>query len=105
MRFTIFIGILRHVLDLDYSILQEHSLESRALQMQIMQDPRMKGGLPLISVLFMVITPYHGKAQAVEYRYSAEAEYRAMAQGTCELLWLRSLLSELGFPDKNSSLF
>ena len=63
MWFTIFSDILRHVLDLDYSILQEYSLESHALQMQIMQDLRMIGGLPLVFVLSMVITSYHGKAR------------------------------------------
>ena len=31
-------------------------------------------------------------------RSSAEAEYRAMAQGTYELLWFRSFMTELGFP-------
>ena len=41
---------------------------------------------------------WKSKKQAVVSRSSAEAEFRAMAQGTCELLWLRSLLSELGFP-------
>ena len=30
-------------------------------------------------------------------RSSVKAEYRAMAQGTCELLWLRSFMTELGF--------
>ena len=46
---------------------------------------------------------WKSKKQAVVSRSSAEAEYRAMAQGTCELLWLRSLLSELGFPVVDSS--
>ena len=34
---------------------------------------------------------------------STDAEYRAMAQGTYELLWLHSLLNELGLPIKDSS--
>ena len=29
---------------------------------------------------------------------SAEAEYRGMLKGVCELLWLRRLLGELGYP-------
>ena len=34
-------------------------------------------------------------------RSSAEAEYRGMTQGVCELLWIRRLLTELGFkPEK-----
>ena len=37
-------------------------------------------------------------------RPSAEAEYRAMAQGTCELLWVHSLLAELGFPVSEPSI-
>ena len=49
---------------------------------------------------------WKSKKQAVVSRSSAEAEYRAMAHGTCELLWLRSLLFELGFPvDGSSTLF
>jgi hypothetical protein len=35
-------------------------------------------------------------------RSSAEAEFRAMAQGVCETLWLKILLVELGFDPKDS---
>ncbi|GFY85446.1 hypothetical protein Acr_04g0001840 [Actinidia rufa] len=38
------------------------------------------------------------KKQSVVSRSSAEAEYRAMASTTCELLWLRNLLSDLAVP-------
>ncbi|RVW46185.1 Retrovirus-related Pol polyprotein from transposon RE2 [Vitis vinifera] len=37
------------------------------------------------------------KKQDVVTRSSAEAEYRAMALATCELIWLRHLLRELRF--------
>ena len=37
------------------------------------------------------------KKQDVVVRSSAEAEYRAMALATCELVWLKQLLHELGF--------
>ncbi|CAL2275894.1 unnamed protein product [Prunus armeniaca] len=38
-------------------------------------------------------------------RSSAEAEYRRMGQGVCELLWLRRLLRDLGFrPQKPMDL-
>ncbi|PSS33155.1 Endonuclease, partial [Actinidia chinensis var. chinensis] len=46
---------------------------------------------------------WKSKKQAVVSRSSAEAEYRAMAQGTSEILWLRSLLTELGFSVTDSS--
>ncbi|KAJ9548762.1 hypothetical protein OSB04_021305 [Centaurea solstitialis] len=40
---------------------------------------------------------WKSKKQNVVSRSSAESEYRAMAQTTCELIWLRNLLGELGF--------
>lgn len=36
------------------------------------------------------------KKQTVVARSSAEAEYRAMAHTACKLIWLKTLLSELG---------
>jgi hypothetical protein len=37
---------------------------------------------------------------------SAEAEFRGMAKGLCELLWLRRLLSEIGFaPNSEMNLY
>ncbi|XP_073226873.1 uncharacterized protein [Cicer arietinum] len=38
---------------------------------------------------------WRSKKQGVVARSSAEAEFRAMAQGICELLWIRKLLDEL----------
>nr|CAN63185.1 hypothetical protein VITISV_000411 [Vitis vinifera] len=40
---------------------------------------------------------WKSKKQDVVVRSSAEAEYRAMALATCELIWLRHLLQELRF--------
>ncbi|RVW25612.1 Retrovirus-related Pol polyprotein from transposon RE1 [Vitis vinifera] len=40
---------------------------------------------------------WKSKKQDVVVRSSAEAEYRAMALATCELIWLRHLLRELRF--------
>jgi hypothetical protein len=42
------------------------------------------------------------KKQSVIARSSAEAEFRTMAQGVCETLWLKILLTELGFDSKDS---
>ncbi|CAM8941118.1 unnamed protein product [Rhodiola kirilowii] len=42
------------------------------------------------------LVTWKSKKQKVVARSSAEAEYRGMAQGVCELLWLKSLLHDLG---------
>jgi len=41
---------------------------------------------------------WRSKKQHIVSRSSAESEYRAMAHGVTELVWLRSLLDELGQP-------
>jgi len=40
---------------------------------------------------------WKSKKQHVVARSSAEAEYKAMASSTCELIWLKNLLKELQF--------
>jgi hypothetical protein len=42
------------------------------------------------------IVSWRSKKQTVVARSTAEAEFRAMAHGLCEVLWLRILLTELG---------
>ncbi|XP_059670800.1 uncharacterized mitochondrial protein AtMg00810-like [Cornus florida] len=46
------------------------------------------------------LTSWKSKKQVVVSRSSAEAEYRAMAQCTYELLWLQSILGKLGLVEK-----
>ncbi|KAL0405896.1 UNVERIFIED_CONTAM: Retrovirus-related Pol polyprotein from transposon RE2 [Sesamum latifolium] len=43
------------------------------------------------------LVTWHSKKQTTVARSSAEAEYRAMAYTTSEVLWLKNLLIELGF--------
>ena len=45
------------------------------------------------------------KKQDVVARSSAEAEYRAMALATCELIWLKHLLRELRFGKEEQMKF
>ncbi|BBG92858.1 BURP domain-containing protein [Prunus dulcis] len=46
------------------------------------------------------LVTWRSKKQNVVSRSSAEAEYRGMAHGVYELLWIRRLLIELGFKPK-----
>lgn len=49
---------------------------------------------------------WRSKKQSVVSRSSAESEFRAMALGVCELLWLRLLLGDLGIKlEKSMRLF
>ena len=41
------------------------------------------------------LVSWRSKKQNVVTRSSAEAEYRAIAQGVCEVIWLKKLLEEL----------
>ena len=44
------------------------------------------------------LVTWRSKKQNVVASSSAKAEYRALAQGTCELIWLQRLLEELKIP-------
>ncbi|CAL8998460.1 unnamed protein product [Prunus brigantina] len=43
------------------------------------------------------LVTWRSKKQNVVSRSSAKSEYRGIAQGVCEILWLRWLLAEIGF--------
>ncbi|RVW20357.1 hypothetical protein VitviT2T_022833 [Vitis vinifera] len=52
------------------------------------------------------LVTWRSKKQKVVALSSAEAKFRGMAKGLCELLWLRRLLTEIGFaPDSEMMLF
>jgi hypothetical protein len=52
------------------------------------------------------LVTWRSKKQNVMALSSAEAEFRSMSKGICELLWLRKLMKELGYPTcKEISLF
>jgi len=52
------------------------------------------------------LVTWRSKKQNAVALSSAEAEFRGMAKGLCELLWLKRLLTELGFaPDCEMNLY
>ena len=52
------------------------------------------------------LVTWRSKKQKVVALSSAEAEFRGMSKGLCELLWLRKLLTEMGFaPTSEMDLF
>ena len=44
------------------------------------------------------LVTWRSKKQKVVALSSAKSKFRGMAKGLCELLWLRRLLTEIGFP-------
>lgn len=48
------------------------------------------------------LVTWRSKKQPVVARSSAEAEFRGMALGVCELLWVRNVMSDLGFEPKEA---
>ncbi|KAM2863705.1 hypothetical protein FF1_022443 [Malus domestica] len=48
------------------------------------------------------LVTWRSKKQNVVSRSSAEAEYRGMAHGVCEMLWLRKLLGSLSFKQREA---
>jgi hypothetical protein len=52
------------------------------------------------------LVTWRSKKQKVVALSNAEAEFRRMAKGLCELLWIKRLLAELGFtPNSKMELF
>ena len=47
------------------------------------------------------LVTWRSKKQKVVALSSAEVEFRGMAKGLCELLWLKRLLTEIGFAPKS----
>ncbi|XP_071732931.1 secreted RxLR effector protein 161-like [Rutidosis leptorrhynchoides] len=48
------------------------------------------------------LVSWRSKKRKVVSRSSAESEYRAMAQTTCELIWIGNILGEIGFAQSES---
>ena len=50
------------------------------------------------------LVTWQSKKQNVVARSSVKVEYRGMVHGTCELLWLKILLAEIGFEPREPML-
>jgi len=51
------------------------------------------------------LVTWRSKKQQVVARSSAEAEFRGMTFRICELLWIRSLLKDIGYEQKDAIKF
>ena len=51
------------------------------------------------------LVTWRSKKQNVVARSLAEADYRGMAHGICELLWLQILLTKIGFKPKKPMVY
>ena len=50
------------------------------------------------------LVTWRSKKQKVVALSSAEAEFRGIARGLAEVLWIRKLLNEIGFPQTEASM-
>ena len=48
------------------------------------------------------LVTWRSKKQQVVVRSSVEAKFRGMTVGICELLWIRSLLKDIGYEQKDA---
>ncbi|CAL9001730.1 unnamed protein product [Prunus brigantina] len=96
---------------IDIPIEQNHGLEECPYQVPIDKGryPRLVGRLIYLSytrldiayALSVVSGFMHNPSKVVSLS-SADAEYWAVVKGVCELLWLKRLMGELGFPSKDT---
>ncbi|RVW52456.1 Retrovirus-related Pol polyprotein from transposon RE1 [Vitis vinifera] len=68
---------------------------------RILRYLKMTPGKGLLFIVWGNLVTWRSKKQSVVARSSAEAEFRAMAQGICEGIWLNRLLEELRVPLKH----
>ncbi|RVW97919.1 Retrovirus-related Pol polyprotein from transposon TNT 1-94 [Vitis vinifera] len=68
---------------------------------RILRYLKMTPGKGYCSFVWGNLVTWRSKKQSVVARSSAEAEFRAMAQGICEGIWLNRLLEELRVPLKH----
>ncbi|XP_075076631.1 uncharacterized protein LOC107793242 [Nicotiana tabacum] len=85
--------------DIAYSVsIVSQFMSSPTMQIGQGQKPI---GYPRQDIAFLLgggnLISWKSKKQNVVSRSSAEAEYRAMAQFVCEVVWVHQLLSEVGF--------